>query len=284
MDSYILLGIVGVLGLIFFVLSFILPERKKNKEEEKETEERIRAFVTKELEGAKERIDDMVEETVNYSVEKTERALEKMSNEKIMAVDEYSETVLEKINANHNEAVFLYDMLNDKDEKLKNTEQELIKEKEKTEEVKKEIEKKQAEVIAKAEENEEADDEKEPDFRPFMPEQLVLRDGVAIPKAEAVAFNKEPAEKKKDTVKITGEAAAPKKKTASTSKKKAEPKRNPANNVSLHFDTDNDGKKNSNEMIRKLHEQGKSNMAIAKELGLGVGEVKLVIDLFASKK
>ena len=44
------------------------------------------------------------------------------------------------------------------------------------------------------------------------------------------------------------------------------------------------GRKNSNEMIRKLHEQGKSNMQIAKELGLGVGEVKLVIDLFSSKK
>ena len=33
-----------------------------------------------------------------------------------------------------------------------------------------------------------------------------------------------------------------------------------------------------------MHEEGKSNMAIAKELGLGVGEVKLVIDLFANKK
>lgn len=38
--------------------------------------------------------------------------------------------------------------------------------------------------------------------------------------------------------------------------------------------------KNSNERILKLHEAGKSNMAIAKELGLGIGEVKLVIDLF----
>ena len=30
----------------------------------------------------------------------------------------------------------------------------------------------------------------------------------------------------------------------------------------------------------ELHKAGKSNMAIAKELGLGLGEVKLVIDLF----
>lgn len=41
----------------------------------------------------------------------------------------------------------------------------------------------------------------------------------------------------------------------------------------------NDGH-NSNERILELHKAGKSNMAIAKELGLGLGEVKLVIDLF----
>ncbi len=38
--------------------------------------------------------------------------------------------------------------------------------------------------------------------------------------------------------------------------------------------------RNSNERILELHKAGKSNMAIAKELGLGIGEVKLVIDLF----
>ncbi len=40
------------------------------------------------------------------------------------------------------------------------------------------------------------------------------------------------------------------------------------------------GGRNSNERILELHKIGKSNMAIAKELGLGIGEVKLVIDLF----
>ena len=38
--------------------------------------------------------------------------------------------------------------------------------------------------------------------------------------------------------------------------------------------------RNSNERILELHKAGRSNMAIAKELGLGLGEVKLVIDLF----
>ena len=37
---------------------------------------------------------------------------------------------------------------------------------------------------------------------------------------------------------------------------------------------------NKNSEILELHRQGRSDVAIAQQLGLGVGEVKLVIDLF----
>ena len=41
---------------------------------------------------------------------------------------------------------------------------------------------------------------------------------------------------------------------------------------------------NNNEKILQLSKEGKSNVEIAKELGLGIGEVKLVIDLFKGGK
>ena len=41
---------------------------------------------------------------------------------------------------------------------------------------------------------------------------------------------------------------------------------------------------NNNEKILELNAKGKSNVEIAKELGLGIGEVKLVIDLFRGGK
>ena len=50
--------------------------------------------------------------------------------------------------------------------------------------------------------------------------------------------------------------------------------------VDIQFASGPDNGRNSNERILELHKAGKSNMAIAKELGLGLGEVKLVIDLF----
>ena len=50
--------------------------------------------------------------------------------------------------------------------------------------------------------------------------------------------------------------------------------------VGLSFASVDEDGKNNNERILTLHRAGKSNVAIAKELGLGIGEVKLVIDLF----
>ncbi|MBP5454202.1 MAG: hypothetical protein J6Y09_06295 [Lachnospiraceae bacterium] len=273
-----------VIGGLFFAISFFLPDTKKD-EEKKITEDEIRDLVNKEMDAAKIKIDDMVEETVNYSIEKTERALERLSNEKIMAVDEYSETVLKKINDNHNEAVFLYDMLNDKDEKLKNTGEELKVSKTELEKERKDLEEKKKKVDEEIKQKEEKVKEEEalkeeaieepkaeevveaPTFTPFVPEHLKIVDGVAV-----VDKDKE----KKTVVK-----KAPAKKPAVS--KTVTPTENPAS-IDVHLSADNVGRKNSNEMIRKLHEQGKSNMQIAKELGLGVGEVKLVIDLFSSKK
>ena len=52
------------------------------------------------------------------STEKVDRALEKETNEKIMAISEYSDTVLEGMNKSHNEIMFLYSMLNDKHTEL----------------------------------------------------------------------------------------------------------------------------------------------------------------------
>ncbi len=52
------------------------------------------------------------------------------------------------------------------------------------------------------------------------------------------------------------------------------------NIVALQFGHEDDNSANHNERILQMHRMGRSNMAIAKDLGLGIGEVKLVIDLF----
>ncbi len=289
-----------ILGILFFAGSFFLPDGKKQETVNAKIDEKmIKDMVEKEVQSARERIDDMVEETVSYSVEKTERQLEKVSNEKIMAVEEYSDTVLKKINDNHQEAVFLYDMLNDKSEKLKNTDEALKEKKEELSEKGRELEVKEEVLKARTEDLEQIKEEikaetaekaEEPaQFVPFIPERIAVETneetGEATVKTVTPAQTPKPRTVKKP---VTGKQQKGAIKLPEREKAKKQessrPSINADNEVELHFDRDNEGKKNSNELIRKLHEEGKSNMAIAKELGLGVGEVKLVIDLFANKK
>lgn len=111
-----------VAGAAVFVLSFVIPSKKQEASDEVRTmiEEEVKKKVTEEVDGIKKHVDGVVDEAVQYAQEKTERGLERISNEKIMAVNEYSTTVLEEINKNHKEVMFLYDMLNDKHDSLVN--------------------------------------------------------------------------------------------------------------------------------------------------------------------
>ena len=109
-----------IIGGVIFLLGYFLPAGKKDADEEVQliSEAEIRKLVEGETETVREKVSDIVDETIGYSIEKTERAMERVANEKIMAVNEYSDTVLEEINKNHKEVTFLYDMLNDKHDTL----------------------------------------------------------------------------------------------------------------------------------------------------------------------
>ena len=260
-----------IAGALVFTISFLLPTGKKEKKEEgaevRIPEEELREKIEGEVREAQQKINDIVEETVKYSMEKTERVMEKTSNEKIMAINEFSNTVLEQIGKNHKEAVFLYDMLNDKHDKLKNTVSEAMT-----------VEGKLKEELEQTK------------FSPIQVERVtVLPDltaesgaGAVAPAASGMAETgaedgaaKEPARKRKPS------PAKTKAEEAAQSENQADRKE-----TAKHVDVSmaaagKNGSRNNNEKIRELHKAGKSNMAIAKELGLGIGEVKLVLDLFA---
>lgn len=112
-----------VIGIAAFIASFFIPD-KDDKEDKKDIEkkrEQIRKLIDTEIDGMKLRVNEATNESVEYSMDKSERALEKITNDKIMAVSEYATTVIEEIDRNHKEVMFLYDMLNDKQTDIKNT-------------------------------------------------------------------------------------------------------------------------------------------------------------------
>ncbi len=228
-----------IAGAVILILGYVLPAKQEDKGTgtEKIAREEIKALVSEEMQDAKVQVSDMVEETVTYALEKTERSLERLSNEKIMAVNEYSDTVLQEINRNHNEVLFLYDMLNDKQQHLKNTVKEAD---EKAREVNKSV-KKAGRTAKEAVETQKETEEEVTPFRILTPDTVTVDESYAEQQAE----NK-PAEGTDNHVE------------------------EPAKESVL----------NSNERILELHARGMDKVDIARELGLGVGEVKLVIDLF----
>lgn len=226
-----------VLGIAIFVLSFRIPAKKEEQlEETKElAKEEIKELVNKEMDNVKTQVEGVVDETITYAVEKTERFMDRVSNEKMMAINEYSDTVLADINKSHQEVMFLYDMLNDKHENIKNTVVKVEKTAKEVEQTVKEVEN----TVKEATEKETAEKE--------VP---VKENQIPVGKTQENAAEKE--------------------------KKPQEPAEV---DVDISF-AGRTGNRNSNERILELHKAGKSNVAIAKELGLGVGEVKLVIGLF----
>lgn len=252
-----------ILGILLLVLSYLLPAKGAGRGEAgiKIDEELIKGLVEKAVREEKKHINDMVDETLTYSMEKTERAMERLTNEKIMAINEYSDQVLESIHKAHQEVIFLYDMLNDKHDNFVGTVSDATK---KMKEIKQEVEdiriavKESAAIhpggISEAEKRETEESEEteikrisdgseEPEFVPIMPQKAealdrVLQEAKEMPKDENGMFQKEEASHK--------------------------------GNQSY----------NNNEKILRMHKLGMSNKAIARELGLGVGEVKLVIGLY----
>lgn len=238
-----------IIGGIIFIISFFLPARKSGSRGEGSgdvvmmTQDEIKLMVEKEIDDAKTQVSEIVDETVTYAMEKGERAMERITNEKIMAVNEYSDTVLKEIHKNQQEVVFLYDMLNNKHNDLLESMNELNTA---AKEAKQAAAKQAQEVLVQdeAQKTETGSDT----FNPFTPPQINLNDQRIL--------SDQPIPDAQD---VNGAATR---------------------NIDVQFGNSTNNSRNSNEIILEMHKEGKTNMAIARTLGLGISEVKLVIDLF----
>ena len=107
----ILIGVAMIFG------SFYVTEKLSQQDIEQislMSEKELKVIAEKQVRAIKSEVETSVNVYVDEAIEITQRGLEKETNNKIMAVSEYSETVLENINKTHNEIMFLYSMLNDK--------------------------------------------------------------------------------------------------------------------------------------------------------------------------
>lgn len=106
-----------IIGVISFAASFFVTEKLSQRDLDQITlmsETDLKSITDKQLKEVKVQVENSVEEIIDESLEITKRGLERETNRKIMAVSEYSDTVMEEINRIHNEIIFLYSMLNEK--------------------------------------------------------------------------------------------------------------------------------------------------------------------------
>ena len=94
--------IVLIAGAILFTVSFFMSDRSKGTAVLDEEEERklIKELLDKEVEGARFRIDEAAQEAVSENKDRMERAMDRITNEKMSAVDEYSNTVQRRLPQN----------------------------------------------------------------------------------------------------------------------------------------------------------------------------------------
>lgn len=243
-----------ILGIAIFALSFFVfggSSKQDLTEIREEVKEEVKQAVNVQMAEAGRQWEDTLRKKAEDAVNNTERELSKVSNEKIMAVNEYSDTVLAEIDKNHKEAMFLYDMLNDKHKN----------------------------IVALSQKTEASFDKTVGDTAEAaqMPEEEKTV-GKTIDLATDFKGLDDIAEETFETMNPVTEAPA----AAAVSVEEAGNTQTlQMNKMDISFMPDGG---NNNERILELHKQGKSNVAIAKELGLGVGEVKLVIDLFEGMK
>ena len=110
-----------LVGIIFVLVSFFVQEKLTPKDVQEITrlsEKELKIIVERELKNANDKVEDAIDAVVEQSQENAKRLMEKETNEKIMAINEYSNTVIESMNKTHNEILFLYNMLNDKHTEL----------------------------------------------------------------------------------------------------------------------------------------------------------------------
>ncbi len=203
-----------ILGLIFIFASFFVST--KNDEEEKNTVIEIPEELKEEQKAKIDKLlADYMDEKVDSKLADVENKFGEIVNEKTLALGDYAVTVNEEIERNHNEVMFLYSMLSDKQKEIMTT----------------------ATMV----------DDYRKEVEAFVQANQLVGDNYISEEEEMLQA----------AVKELDESIAEEEKT--------------------EFEQQTDS---SREVILEMHKSGLSILEIAKHLGLGVGEVKLVVDLY----
>lgn len=219
-----------LIGVVFLIGSFFVTEKLSQSEIgeiAKLSETELQTVIERELEVASAKVSDMVDDSVDLSLNKIQRSLDKETNDKMMAIQEYSDTVLKDLEKTNKEVTFLYSMLGDKHNELQDS-------------------------IAKMNELTQECDE--------------LREQILNLEVEAKHLAEEPVRK-------------PEQEPAKTDAV-YEPDESDTEELLQEDLTDSEQQERRKEEILMRYRGGEDLVDIAKDLDMGFGEVKLIVELY----
>ena len=228
-----------IIGLALCIWSFFVSERLSEKDKDnlgKLTKDQIEEIIRDKMADAKVEMEDKLSATIDEAMNDLDLKTDKETNEKIMQISEYSDTVLESVDKYHKEVTFMYSMLNEKQKD--------------TVEITKKLSDLEDTLVA---------------LDSSIAKKLdLLRDRELEIEQEKQKLE----ESKREAVEATNEA--PISFTEALAEKFSE--ETPKN------------RQNDNMEILTLHDEGLSEVEIAKKLGRGLGEVKFVLGLYQEGK
>lgn len=301
-----------IIGIIMIFSSFFISERFAKREDNFNidllTVGEDYEFSDRELQIIKRKIEDVIAKQAKDILYETNESLASMANEKTMALGDYAVAVCEEIEKNHKEVMFLYSMLDDKQKEVMNTVREVNQVHYQVQELLSQIdeenkkiaeEKKKIAEVKEMEKRQSAMDQlsalrKLKDTTKQDVERIIQEEGKSEQEQEIekameaepqVMNNKEEPDERLDREHIdNGKGNKTKSVLIEEETEDIDDVFEKIDQMEIDFDEALEEEymegENSNDIILELYKNGESIIEIAKQLGLGVGEVKLVIDLY----
>lgn len=291
-----------IIGMIICLASFFISEKwsspKENAYSSLMSIDEDYEFSERELRIIRRKIEDVIANQAKDILYETNESLSGMANEKTLALGDYAVAVCEQIEKNHKEVMFLYSMLDDKQKDIM-----------KTVRIVNDANKEAKDILEKVKQ---VDAERQ-DMNVTVSKQSALDQLTALShKWKEVGLdndsqddikkeNQETAKQVSESAKGNVTAVTKEDVSAATNESNVNYPDTIEDNISVDLDDMEDvfaeidqteidfdevleeefkENENSNDIILQMHRNGNSIIEIAKQLGLGVGEVKLVIDLY----
>jgi len=112
--------ILFIVGIGILVAGFVIKD-SYSVQHDVRSDEYLEQMLEERMNQVEHRLGQSARMSASTIKRQTEEELEKLSKEKLSAVDEYSDQVMDRINKNHSEVMFLYGLLSDKQKELDQT-------------------------------------------------------------------------------------------------------------------------------------------------------------------